>query len=128
MAKLQADDEYLTVRMSWWEKAASRHGNVQVPLAEIRRVVVEPDWWRALRGVAGRGVSVPGGLYVGTRRHDREWDLVALRRHKPSVRVELGPASTFGLIAVSTADPDATAEWLSGLAPDLDAAHAVSRR
>jgi hypothetical protein len=128
MAKLHVKDEDLIVRLSWWEKAAARRGNVKAPLAEIRRVVVERDWWRALRGVGGRGLSVPGGLYVGTRRHNRAVDFVALRRHGPYVCVELRAKSPFSFIAVSAAEPEATAAWLRDLAPDLDSAHAVTRR
>lgn len=118
MARLRVDGEDLIVRLSWWEKAAARRGDVQVSLAEIRSVVVERHWWRALRGVGCRGVAVRGGLYVGTRRHHREVDFVALRRHGPYVRVELRPESPFSLIAVSAADPDGTAAWLRGLVPD----------
>jgi len=128
MARLHVKGEDLIVRLSWWEKAAAHRGTVEVPLAAVRRVAVERDWWRALRGVAGRGLSVAGGLYVGTRQHDREVDFVALRRHGPYVCVELWPESPFSLIAVSAADPDGTAAWLSDLAPDLEAAHAVTKR
>jgi hypothetical protein len=128
MARLSVKGENLIVRLSWWEKAAARRGDVKVPLAQIRRVVVEHDWWRALRGVGSRGVSVPGGLYVGSRRHGDETDFVALRRHGPYVCVGLRPESPFSLIAVSVPDPDGTAEWLRGLAPDLDSVHAPTRR
>ncbi|WP_314176571.1 hypothetical protein [Streptomyces winkii] len=128
MAKLRVKDEELIVRLSWWEKAAARRVGVRAPLAAVRRVAVERDWWRALRGVDGRGLSVAGGLYVGTRRHGRAEDFVALRRHGPHVCVELRPPSPFSLIAVSAADPDATAAWLRDLAPDLDSAHEVTPR
>jgi hypothetical protein len=128
MARLRVKGENLIVRLSWWERAAAVRGDVKVPLAEIRRVVVEHDWWRALRGVGSRGVSVPGGLYVGRRRHGDETDFVALRRHGPYVCIALRHESPFSLIAVSVTEPDSTATWLRELAPDLDSAHAPTRR
>ncbi|QPP05323.1 hypothetical protein G4Z16_01745 [Streptomyces bathyalis] len=120
MARLLVRGTDLVVRLSWWEKTAARHRDVRVPLTEVRRVGVERDWWRALRGVARRGVWISGALYVGTRRHHREDDFVALRTGGPVVCVELWPGSPWHLLAVSVADPEATARWLHDRAPHLD--------
>jgi hypothetical protein len=91
-----------------------------VPLAAVKRVMVERDWWRALRGVARRGVWIPGGLYVGTRRDHRETDFAAFRPGAPVVCVEMRPGSPYRLLSVSVPDPEATARRLRERAPDLD--------
>lgn len=122
MARILVKDDDLVVALSWREKAAVRRGGVRVPLAAVRRVTVEPDWWRALRGVALHGVWVPGVLCVGTRRHPGGQDFVALRPGRPVVCVELRPPAAFRLLAVSVRDDaEATAERLRRIAPDLDA-------
>ncbi|MCH6158861.1 hypothetical protein [Streptomyces marispadix] len=120
MARLLVEDDDLIVRLPWWEKAAARHGDVRVPLAAVRRVRTERDWWRALRGVARRGVWISGALYAGTRRDHEEDDFVAFRPGRPVVCVEVRPGTPWRLLSVSVADPEATARWLRRRAPDLD--------
>ncbi|NLU73856.1 hypothetical protein HCC61_14405 [Streptomyces sp. HNM0575] len=120
LPRLLAEGDDLVVRLPWWQKAAARHGDVRVPLAAVRRVVIEHDWWRALRGVARRGVWIPGGLYVGIRRLPRQTDFVAFRPGGPVVCLEAGPDSPYRLLSVSVAEPESVARWLRARAPDLD--------
>lgn len=113
----------LVVRLSWWEKAATRHGDLRVPLTAVSRVTVEPDWWRALRGVARRGLWIPGTLCVGTRGHYGGDDFVAVRPGHPVVCVTLWPTAPFSLLAVSVrddADAEAVSRRLHRLAPRID--------
>jgi hypothetical protein len=113
--------ENLVLRLSWWEKTAARHRDVRVPLATVRRVTVEPDWWRALRGVARRGVWIPGTLCVGTRGHHGGKDFTVVRPGSPVVCVFLWPGAPFSLLAVSAGDDaEATAHRLRLLAPRID--------
>lgn len=122
VAGMLVQDDDLVVRLSWREKAAAHRGSVRVPLAAVRRVTVEPDWWRALRGVALHGVWIPGVLCVGARGHPGGQDFVAIRPGKPVVCVELRPTAPFGLLAVSVRDDaQATVERLRRCAPDIDA-------
>ncbi|MEV0639894.1 hypothetical protein AB0I77_34135 [Streptomyces sp. NPDC050619] len=95
---VKGDD--LAVRLAWWEKAAVRRGDVRVPLAAVRRVTVEPDWWRALRGIHERGVCIPSVLCLGRRGHQGGKDFVAVRPGRPVVCVELWPSAPFRLLAV----------------------------
>ncbi|MFF2133371.1 hypothetical protein ACFVW1_50230 [Streptomyces olivochromogenes] len=82
---------------------------------------MEPDWWRALRGVAQRGAWIPGALCIGTQGHHGGKDFVAVRSGRPVVCIELWPTAPFSLIAVSVRDDaEATARWLSRLAPEID--------
>lgn len=83
---------------------------------------MEPDWWRALRGVVLHGVWIPGVLCVGTRGHAGGQDFVAVRSGGPVVCVELRPTVPFSLLAVSMPeDAEATTERLRRRAPDIDA-------
>jgi hypothetical protein len=122
MAHIAVKGDRLVVRLSWWEKAAARHGDVRVPLTAVRQVTVEPDWWRALRGVARRGVWSPGTLCVGRRAHHGGEDFVVVRPGRPVVCVALWPTAPFSLLAVSVPNDDAevTARQLRGAAPRID--------
>jgi hypothetical protein len=111
----------LVVRLAWWEKAAARHGDIRVPLEAVRRLIVEPDWWRALRGNARRGLWIPGTLCVGTRGHHGGRDFVVVRPGGPVVCVALWPGAPFSLLAVSVPDDaEATARRLRRAAPRID--------
>jgi hypothetical protein len=93
------------VRLAWWERIAARQGCVRVPLTAVEKVTVQPDWWRALRGLPGRGVWIPGWLCVGVRQHTGQ-DFVAIRPgRQPVACVELGASAPFARIAVTTRDP-----------------------
>ena len=122
MARMLVRGDDLLLRLAWWEKPAARHGNVRVPLAGVSRVIVEPDWWRALRGAAGRGVWVPGVLCLGVRGHHGGRDFVAVRPGRPVVCVLLWPTEDYALLAVSVpaADADALAALLRRRAPRVD--------
>ncbi|PAZ17350.1 hypothetical protein CLM62_02940 [Streptomyces sp. SA15] len=123
MARMLVKDDDLVVRLAWWEKAAVRHGDVRVPLAAVRRVIVEPDWWRALRGIQERGVCIPGRVCLGTRGHQAGKDFVAVRPGRPVVCVELWPSAPFRLLAVSARgdrEGRATARKLGRSAPNAD--------
>jgi len=123
MAWIVVKGDELVMRLSWWEKAATRHGDVRVPLAAVCRVTVEPDWWRALRGVAQRGIWIPGTLCVGARGHYGGDDFVAVRPGRPAVCVTLRPTAPYTLLAVSVrdnAEAETVARRLRRLAPKID--------
>lgn len=121
MARMAVKGTDLVVHLTWWEKAAARHGDIRVPLEAVRRVIVEPDWWRALRGNARRGLWIPGTLCVGTRGHYGGRDFVVVRPGGPVVCVALRPGAPFSLLAVSAADDaEAAARRLRRAAPRID--------
>ncbi|MEV5506612.1 hypothetical protein [Streptomyces orinoci] len=109
MAELSVRADELVVRLAWWEKAAARRGNVRVPLAAVEKVSVQP-WWRALRGMPGRGLWMPGTLSVGVRELGGAQDFVVLRpRQGAAACIDLRPGSApFARIAVSGPCPQAT--------------------
>ncbi|WP_186785758.1 hypothetical protein [Streptomyces misionensis] len=123
MARMLVDGDDVVVRLALRERAAARRREVRVPLAAVRRVTVEADWWRALRGVPRRGVSVPGARSTGTRRHQAGVDFVVVRPGEPVVCVELRPPAPFRLLAVRAPTPAAAravARDLVRAAPGLD--------
>ncbi|WP_066934941.1 hypothetical protein [Streptomyces sp. NBRC 110611] len=122
MAQPTIKGDQLILRLTWSEKVAARRGRVRVPLSAVRTAVIEPDWWRALRGRCGRGVWAPGVVCVGVRRHVAGRDFVAVRPGAPVLCIGLLAPSPFRLLVVSVPDPDATAAWLRSVAPNLVAA------
>ncbi|WP_435602185.1 hypothetical protein [Streptomyces sp. bgisy130] len=105
MARLMVDGDELVVGLAWWEKLIARHGDVRVPLVAVEQVSIQPDWWRALRGihVRTRALAVPGALCVGVWRHAEGQDFLALRRPRrsPTVVVDLRTAAPYARVAVS---------------------------
>ncbi|MEV5987460.1 hypothetical protein AB0L85_20990 [Streptomyces sp. NPDC052051] len=123
MARMFVKGDDVVVRLSWWEKAAARRFGVRVPLTAVCRVVVEPAWWRALRGDPGRGVWLPGALSIGTRAHQGGQDFVAVRPGRPVVYVETRPPAPFRAVAVSVPTSpraEAAARAIRGTAPRID--------
>jgi hypothetical protein len=123
MARIFVDDDDVVVHLSLREKATAGHGDVRVPLTAVRRVTVEPDWWRTLRGVRRHGAMFPGAQRIGTRRHQAGTDFVAVRPGRPVVCVELRPPAPFRLLAVSAPSAEeagATAGRLGRTAPEID--------
>jgi hypothetical protein len=123
MARMRTTADRFVVRPAWWEQVAVRRREVCVPLAAVRRVTVEPDWWRALRGSRQSGVQVPGVVCVGVRAHQSGRDFVVLRPGRPVVCVELWPGAAFSLLAVSAPGvraAETTAAALRRAAPRLD--------
>ncbi|MFJ6432881.1 hypothetical protein [Streptomyces sp. NPDC091416] len=113
MARVLIEGTDIVVRLSWWEKAAARRRVVRVPASALRRVYVEPDWWRALRGERERGTCVPGRLCAGIRRHHEGQDFTLVRSGGPVLCVELHRSSPLSRLAVSVPDADGTRRELS---------------
>ncbi|CAM5693396.1 hypothetical protein AB0F92_30505 [Kitasatospora aureofaciens] len=112
MAGLLIDGDDLVVRLAWWERIVARRREVRVPLDTVTEVDVQPDRWRALRGVRIGGLAVPGALCLGVWRHKDGRDFVALRGHRAVLCVGLRPPAPFAGLAVETDDPLRTAAEL----------------
>ncbi|MER7466629.1 hypothetical protein [Streptomyces sp. NPDC097981] len=117
MARISVDGTDLVVRLSLRERAAAGKREIRVPVAAVRRVDVEPSWWRALCGTPGRG-TWRAGRCIGTR-HTPEGDrFVALRAGgTPVLCVELGAAAAFRGVAVTSQRAQETARTLRALLP-----------
>ncbi|MGW0366725.1 hypothetical protein [Streptomyces sp. NPDC002990] len=116
MARVVVREPYIVVRLSWWEKILARRREVTVPLHALRRVYIQPDWWRVLRGSCGRGVWIPARRCIGVRHLGEVKDFVAVRADTPVLCVELGATAPFSRLAVSDPQPQ---EPLRALAPRI---------
>ncbi|MFE9609832.1 hypothetical protein [Streptomyces sp. NPDC006012] len=108
MARLVVEGRDLVLRPSGPERLLLRRPRaVRIPAAAVRGAVVEPDWWRALRGLPRFGRWLPDRFCVGEWRHRAGRDLVAVREHGPVVVVDLWPGRVrYARIVVSVADAD----------------------
>ncbi|WP_093802037.1 hypothetical protein [Streptomyces sp. Wb2n-11] len=117
MARVVLEGSDIVVRLSWFEKLAARRRGVRVPVSALRAVSVQPDWWRALRGVAGEGAWIPARRCVGIRRLRDGRDFVAIRAGRPVLCVELRRRAPFGRLAVSDPHPEEAMRALQPLVP-----------
>ncbi|MGW0469524.1 hypothetical protein ACWDX6_30395 [Streptomyces sp. NPDC003027] len=106
MARLVVENKDVVARLSWREALVARRKEVRVPLTAVKAARVEPDWWRALRGVTERGRWSPGRFGLGTWRHGDGVDFVAVHAGGPVAVVDLFPGREFARLSVSTADPE----------------------
>ncbi|MFI8961922.1 hypothetical protein ACIGO8_07390 [Streptomyces sp. NPDC053493] len=113
---VRGDGTEVVVRLGLREAAAARRRTVRFPASELRRVTVEPSWWRVLRGEAGRGVWLPGRC-VGVRHELTGTDFVAVRAEAPALCVDLGAGAPFRRVAVCVPRPEQTARELRSLVP-----------
>ncbi|MFG2115485.1 hypothetical protein ACGFRB_23130 [Streptomyces sp. NPDC048718] len=116
MARMVVEGEEIVVRLGPGEIPAARRRTVRLPVSALRRVGVEPDWWRVLRGEAGPGRWLPGRC-VGVRHGPSGTDFTAVRSGGPVLWIELAPGAPFSRVAVSDPTPDTTARTLRGLLP-----------
>jgi hypothetical protein len=93
LVRILVNGDDLVVRLLWWQKVAARRGNVRVPLAAVRRVTCEPDWWCAPVGpwcasnCGSRLTSVSSCSLCGTTplpRHDGSDVLHRRSTHPPA--------------------------------------------
>jgi hypothetical protein len=89
MAELIIDNWDLMVHLTLGEKIWGFHGNLRVRLPAIVSVAPDPDPWLHLRGWRMAGVSLPGRLALGTRKHGEGYDFCVLHRDRPAVLVNL---------------------------------------
>jgi len=106
MAELQISPDSVVVVLSPAERVAALHGDVAVERACVAGVEATADGAGLVTGMRAPGLSVPGGVKLGTWRHDGVKDFVAVRPGRPAVAVRLTGAEWDRLI-VSVDDPDA---------------------
>lgn len=117
MARVVVQGTDIVVRLTWREKVVARHRDVRVPVSALRRLYVEPDWWRALRGGRGRGTWIPARLCAGIRLLQEGQDFEWVRAGRPVLCVELRRGAPFSRLAISVPDPEETMRALLPLVP-----------
>ncbi len=110
MARFLIDGPDLVLRLSWSERVGGVHGDVRVPLSAVRSVTAVPKPWLALRGWRMAGVSIPGSLALGTRRHGSGYDFTAVYKQRPAVQVELNTGRFERIVASVAGDVEVESE------------------
>ena len=129
MAELIVDDEDLLLHLTLGEKIWGLHGDIRVRLSSIVSVAPDPRPWLGLRGWRMAGVSFPGHVGLGTRRHGSGYDFCILHRDRPAVRVDMASGRFSRLIVCGPegADPEAEAARIAAAAGITPSAPATGR-
>jgi hypothetical protein len=118
MAELIVDDADLVVHLTLGEKILSFHGDIRIRLSAIVLVAPDPKPWLGLRGWRMAGITFPGQVALGTRRHGDGYDFCVLHRDRPAVRVDVtsGRFSRFIISVPEGGDPEAEAARIAAAA------------
>ncbi|GAA5209667.1 hypothetical protein [Microbacterium kyungheense] len=103
MVTLLLDSTQLEVVLSVSERALSfRKGNVVVDRSTITKVQLTDDAWTWLRGIPSPGTHVRGVIAMGTWRSAGGEDFAVIRRHRPSVVIDLDGHAEFQRVILTT--------------------------
>jgi hypothetical protein len=103
MVTLLLDSTQLEVVLSGAERAMAFHkGNVVIDRANIARVQLTDDAWTWLRGVPSPGTHLRGIVAMGTWKSAGGQDFAIIRRHRPSVVIDLDGDPDFQRVILTT--------------------------
>jgi hypothetical protein len=103
MVTLLLDSTQLEVVLSVSERALSfRKGNVVIERSTITKVQLTDDAWTWLRGIPSPGTHVRGVIAMGTWRSAGGEDFAVIRRHRPSVVIDLEGHPEFQRVILTT--------------------------
>lgn len=105
--RLDLDETHLRIRLSPAEKILAMHGDIEIPLAEVTAVSVDPDPMRSIRGHLLAGLRIPRRRYLCTSGVGREFWAIAGGR--PALQVSF-TGRRLRLATISIADPEAIVE------------------
>lgn len=103
MVTLLLDSTQLEVVLSGGEKAmAFRRENVVIERSTIAKVQLTDDAWTWLRGVPNPGTRLRGVVAMGTWKSAGAADFAIIRRHRPSVVIDLDGHPEFQRVILTT--------------------------
>ncbi len=103
MVTLLLDSTQLEIVLSGAERAmAFRKGNVAVERSTITKVQLTDDAWTWLRGVPSPGTHLRGVVAMGTWKSAGGVDFAIIRRHRPSVVIDLEGHPEFERLILTT--------------------------
>jgi hypothetical protein len=103
MVTLLLDSTQLEVVLSGTERAlAFRKGNVVIDRSTIAKVQLTEDAWTWLRGVPSPGTHLRGVIAMGTWKSAGGQDFAIIRRHRPSVVIDLDGHPDFQRVILTT--------------------------
>ena len=103
MVQLVVGTDEVHVRLSRGEKIGGLHGDLTVPLSQVRDVEAVAEPYRFVRGIRAPGLGVPGRTKIGTWRSQGRKTFAVARHGKPGVRIRLQD-NTFDQIVLSVPD------------------------
>lgn len=123
MPSLTIDGGELRVHLSALERLGAFHfADVHFPLSSVTAVTVEPDIWKALRGIRAPGTGIPYVIAYGTRRSPEGNDLALMTGGlRPGLRVDFGEGAPYSRLVITVADPQRQAGTIRSAADVLDA-------
>ena len=103
MAQLVVGTDAFHVRLSLGEKIGGLHGDLTVPLSQVRDLEAVAEPCRVVRGIRAPGLGVPGRIKIGTWRSKGRKTFAVARRGQPGVRIRLHD-NTFDQVVLSVPD------------------------
>ena len=103
MVTLLLDSTQLEIVLSGAERLLAFHkGNVAIERSTIAKVQLTEDAWTWLRGFPSPGTHVRGVIAMGTWRSSAGDDFAVIRRHRPSVVIDLEGHPDYERIILTT--------------------------
>jgi hypothetical protein len=103
MVTLLLDSTQLEIVLSGAERALAFHrGNVAIERSTIAKVQLTDDAWTWLRGVPSPGTHLRGVIAMGTWKSAGGDDFAIIRRHRPSVVIDLEGHPEFQRVILTT--------------------------
>ena len=103
MVTLLLDSTRLEVVLSGAERALAFHkGNVVIERSTIAKVQLTDDAWTWLRGVPSPGTHLRGVVAMGTWKSAGGDDFAIIRRHRPSVVIDLRVTPSIQRVILTT--------------------------
>ncbi|HYO39080.1 MAG TPA: alpha/beta fold hydrolase [Nocardioidaceae bacterium] len=117
MTTMRMSDDALSITFTTAERVAGLLQDQHIPLASVRAVEVVPDGLEAARGLRAPGFALPGRRKIGTWRSRAGTSLVAVRGHRPAVRLTVH-GQRYATLLITTDTPEELAASLSRHAAD----------
>lgn len=108
------------VRLSLGEKTGGVHGDLTVPLSQVRDVEAVAEPYRVVRGIRAPGLGVPGRTKIGTWRSKGRKTFAVARHGRPGVRIRLQD-NTFDQVVLSVPDGPGLVAAIAKAAGAVDA-------
>ena len=113
MATIQLTDDGIKVKLSFWEKAGSLHGDLFIPATSLRgaEALTDKKWYRTL-GLRVPGAAIPGVGIWGTYIWAKKRDFAAWRWGSPVLQLNLS-GKPYTRVFIGVQDPTALADEIN---------------